>query len=162
MADPLIKFTSAITEGQRVRSKYVGNLLMRRLLWILPSFAGQKINLKIAEIRDNYAMIQKLQHSEDVPLVEFMYLVFTCMPGESEDVPLWTLWWSLCTWTSLDLWWSLCTLYLHTCQVGVTVGDSGLCCCSTCVTDFERYLTPLCADSARALWASFCLRVIDE
>ena len=24
---------------------------------------------------------------------------------------------------------SLCTLYLHTCQVRVTVGDSGLCCC---------------------------------
>ena len=26
--------------------------------------------------------------SEDVPLVEFMHLVFTRMPGESEDVPL--------------------------------------------------------------------------
>ena len=25
-----------------------------------------------------------------------------------------------------------------------------------CVTSFERQLTPLCADSARALWASFC------
>ena len=64
MADPLIKLTSAITEGQRVRSKYVGNLLMRRLLWTLPSFTGQKINLKnqkIAEIRYNWAMIQKLQ-----------------------------------------------------------------------------------------------------
>ena len=24
------------------------------------------------------------------------------------------------------LWWSLCTLYLNACQVGVTVGDSGL------------------------------------
>ena len=35
------------------------------------------------------------------------------------------------------LWWSLCTLYLHACQVRVTVGDSGLCCC-TCVTYFER------------------------
>ena len=34
------------------------------------------------------------------------------------------------------LWWSLCTLYLHTCQVRVTVGDSGLCC--TCVTYFEH------------------------
>ena len=34
------------------------------------------------------------------------------------------------------LWWSLiCTLYLHVCQVRVTVGDSGLCCC-TCVTSF--------------------------
>ena len=29
------------------------------------------------------------------------------------------------------------TLYLHACQVRVTVGDSGLCCC-TCVTYFER------------------------
>ena len=44
---------------------------------------------------------------EDVPLVEFMYLVFT--------------------------------------RMRVTVGDSGLCCC-TCVTYFERQLTPLCAD----------------
>ena len=34
------------------------------------------------------------------------------------------------------LWWSLCTLYLHVCQARVTVGDSGLCCC-TCVTYFE-------------------------
>ena len=32
--------------------------------------------------------------------------------------------------------WSLCTLYLHACLVRVTVGDSGLCCC-TCVTYFE-------------------------
>ena len=35
------------------------------------------------------------------------------------------------------LWWGLCTLYLHACHVRVTVGDSGLCCCS-CVTYFER------------------------
>ena len=41
------------------------------------------------------------------------------------------------------LWWSLCTLYLHACQVRVTVGDSGLCCC-TCVTYFEGELTPSC------------------
>ena len=25
---------------------------------------------------------------------------------------------------------------------------------------FERQLTPLCVDSARALWASFCLRFV--
>ena len=50
-----------------------------------------------------------------VPLVEFMYLVFT-----------------------LYLWSSVGTLYLHACQVRVTVGDSrsGLCC--TCVAYFER------------------------
>ena len=35
---------------------------------------------------------------EDVPLVEFIYLVFTCAPG------------------------------------GVTVGDSGLCCCVPCLS----------------------------
>ena len=34
------------------------------------------------------------------------------------------------------LWWGLCTLYLHACQVRVTVGDSGLHCC-TCVTTLE-------------------------
>ena len=32
--------------------------------------------------------------------------------------------------------WGLRTLYLHACQVRVTVGDSGLCC--ACVTSFER------------------------
>ena len=39
---------------------------------------------------------------------------------------------------TMYLWWSLCTLYLHACQVRVTVGDSGFCCCCTCVTYFER------------------------
>ena len=46
------------------------------------------------------------------------------------------------------LWWSLCTLYLYACQVKVTIGDSGLCCC-TCVMCFERQLTPLGVDSTR-------------
>ena len=32
----------------------------------------------------------------------------------------------------------------------VTVGDSGLCCC-TCVTYFERWLTPLCVDFLQLL-----------
>ena len=41
--------------------------------------------------------------------------------------------------------WSSCTLYLHACQVRVTVGDSVLCCC-VCVTSFESWLTPLCVD----------------
>ena len=45
----------------------------------------------------------EFMYLEDVPLVEFMYLEFTCMPSES---------------------------YLHACQVRVTVGDSGLCCCT--------------------------------
>ena len=44
------------------------------------------------------------------------------------------------------LWWSLYTLYLHACQVRVTVGDSGLCCC-VCVTSFKCYWMPLCVDS---------------
>ena len=49
--------------------------------------------------------------------------------------------------TRLYLWWSLLTLYLHACEVRVTVGDSGLCCC-TCVpifwvlTELPRMLTP--------------------
>ena len=38
--------------------------------------------------------------------------------------------------------WSLCSLYLHACQVRVTVGDSGLCCC-TCVTYFQRLINSL-------------------
>jgi len=31
-------------------------------------------------------------------------------------------------------------------------------CCWVCVASFERWLTPLCVDCARALWASFCFR----
>ena len=50
----------------------------------------------------------------DVPQVEFMYLIFICMPG------------IMCHK------WSLCTLYFHACQVRVTVGNTGLCYC-TCV-----------------------------
>ena len=40
------------------------------------------------------------------------------------------------------VWRSWCTLHLLACQVRVTVGDSGLCCC-VCVTSCERWLTPL-------------------
>ena len=39
------------------------------------------------------------------------------------------------------LWWSLCTLYLLSCQVRVTIGDSSLCC--VCTAAFEYWLTPL-------------------
>ena len=51
------------------------------------------------------------------------------------------------------LWWSLCTLNLHAYQVRVTVGDSGLCCC-TCVTYFKCWLTSLCVDSGILLFQS--------
>ena len=37
----------------------------------------------------------------------------------------------------------LCTLYLHACQVRITLGDASLC-CFICVTYFERLLSPLC------------------
>ena len=46
--------------------------------------------------------------------------------------------------------WSLCTLYLLVCQVRVTVGNSGLCCC-VCVMSFEQ----LFVDSERDVtWES--------
>ena len=67
---------------------------------------------------------------EDVPLVEFMYLVFTRKPGENCHLKGWQP-------LRMYLWWSLCPLYLHTCQLRVTVGDSGLYCCP-CVMYFER------------------------
>ena len=42
------------------------------------------------------------------------------------------------------LWWSLCTLYLHACQVRVTVGSSGLRCC-ICVMYIEcKFNSLLC------------------
>ena len=64
----------------------------------------------------------------------------------------------------MHFWWSLCTLYLHACRVRVTVGDSGLCCC-TCVTYFEPWLAPLCVDLYINLylnsvpWAELCFYV---
>ena len=50
---------------------------------------------------------QTKERTKDAPLVEFMYLVFTRMPGER-----------------MYLWWSLYSLYIYACQVRVTVGDS--------------------------------------
>ena len=46
--------------------------------------------------------------------VEFMYLVLTRTPGRG-----------------------LCTLYLHACQVTVTVADSGLCCTSVTSATYQ-------------------------
>ena len=40
------------------------------------------------------------------------------------------------------------TLYLHACQVRVTLGDAGICCCIS-VTYFERLLSPLCVSSIK-------------
>ena len=43
------------------------------------------------------------------------------------------------------LWWSLYTLYLHTCQVRVTVDDSGLCYpFRTLINSLVCWLFPLC------------------
>ena len=39
-------------------------------------------------------------------------------------------------------------IYIRACQLRVTVGDSGLCCC-VCVTSFELELTPLFVDSSQ-------------
>ena len=97
--------------------------------------------------------------SSGIPLVEFIYLVFTHMPGESYCRWLYTLSSGMRVNTryindtrgtsskvyvhpQVYLWWSLCTLCLHTCQVRVTVGNSGLC-CWTYITYLERWLTPL-------------------
>ena len=63
------------------------------------------------------------------------------------------------TLTRIDLRWGLCTLYLLACQVKLTVGDSGLCCCVCCVTSFERQLAPLCVDSAGVLCAPVLFHV---
>ena len=43
------------------------------------------------------------------------------------------------------LWWSLSTLYLHACQVTVTVGDSGLWFKQKYIRDKLRYSGLLCA-----------------
>ena len=58
-----------------------------------------------------------------VPLVEFMDLLFTCMPGQSYRR-------------------QLRSLLLYLCYV------------------FQ--LNPLCVDSARVLWASFCFKIVTK
>jgi len=39
--------------------------------------------------------------------------------------------------------WSLCTVYLLACQVRITVGESGLCCCGKCDV-FQALVIALC------------------
>ena len=70
-----------------------------------------------------YLVFTRMYFFEDVPLVEFMYLVFTRMYF-FEDVPLVEFMY----------------LYLLSCQVRVTVGDSSLCCCA-CMTSHD---SPVC------------------
>ena len=53
------------------------------------------------------------------------------------------------------------TLYLLACQVRVTVGDSGLCCC-VCVTSFERLLTPLFVYSGTGALGVVLFQVISD
>ena len=91
------------------------------LLWMYFSWSLCTLYLHACQVRVTV----------NVLLMEFMYLVFTRMAGESycectSDgvyVPCiytharWELLW-------MYFWWSLCTLYLHACQVRVTVGDS--------------------------------------
>ena len=40
---------------------------------------------------------------------------------------------------------------MYACQVRVTVGNSGLCCC-TCITYYKHWLTPLCVDPVHVHW----------
>ena len=48
------------------------------------------------------------------------------------------------------LWWSLCAVHFLTCQMGVTTGDSGLCCC-VYVMSFWALINPLGPRPAAAL-----------
>ena len=43
-----------------------------------------------------YLVLTRMPGVGDVPLVEFMYFVFTCMPGESYRRRLRSLFWYLC------------------------------------------------------------------
>ena len=52
-------------------------------------------------------------------------------------------------WLRMYIWWSFCSLYLLACQVRVTVGGSGFCCC-VCVMSFERESTPLFIDCSQS------------
>ena len=64
------------------------------------------------------------------------------------------------------LWWSLCTLYLLACQVRVTIGDSGLCCCAIVMSKIfwaliNSFVCWFCTDLHRFcwFWASFFFRL---
>ena len=65
---------------------------------------------------------------------------------------------------SMYLWWSSCALCLHTCQVRVTVGNSGLCCCFEDVPQVVfMYLvfTPMPGESDRRRCRSLLLCLWD-
>ena len=90
------------------RCIFKGETLQKRKM----AWKRRKIYFSIAELIFFNEYSLKRTMYEGVPLVEFMYLVFTRM------------------------------------QVTITEWDSGLCCCAY-VTSFERWLTPLCADSLK-------------
>ena len=69
----------------------------------------------------------------------------TWIQQQRPESPTVTLAWHAPLVLRMYLRWNLCSLYLHACQVRVTVGDSCLCCC-TCVMYFKCQLTPLCVN----------------
>ena len=104
----ILTFKSAVTLIHPKSSKN-GTLIFFILFWTHtknPRLSCRKSDVfSMQKVHSSFEnLIQSFNKFEEVPLVEFMYLVFTRISGESY------------------LWWSLCTLYLHACQMKVTSG----------------------------------------
>ena len=95
------------TQGVNLRSKYVTQVQQQRPESPTVTFTWHAYKYKVHKL---YQRCIFASSCKDVPLVEFMYLVFTRMPGESfEDIPL-----VECVYLVFT-----CILYLHACQVRV-------------------------------------------
>ena len=88
----------------------------------------RSLYLHVCQVRVT-VLRSSLCYQENVSLAEFMYLVLTRMPGESYRTEVFFV-----LVTRMYLWWSLCTLYLHACQVRVTVLRSSLCYLRECIS----------------------------
>ena len=93
-----IAHAESTRKGVNWRSKYVTQIQQQRPESPVVTLTWHAYKYKVHKLHQRCI----LQILEDVPLVEFMSLVFTHMPGEI---------------LRMHLWWSLCTLYLHACQV---------------------------------------------
>ena len=122
-----------------------------RCLFRIPSFA-------VTNLKQNEAQSARAQSTHKGVNQRSKYI--TQVQQQRPESPTVTLTWHACKYKVhklryiLSRWeFTLTRVYSHLermyrnlCTLYITVGDSDLCCC-TCVTYFERWLTPLCVDS---------------
>ena len=103
--------------------------------WLVFQFASQRLFHR-CQWNEKAASVCLTTFTDICTTKHCLVIILTNAAALKQNCVVWSMF------LRMYLWQSLCTLYLHACQVRVTVGDSGLCCC-ICVMYIERQLTPL-------------------